>query len=636
MAELEPKELTEAEVLAQVTEKLKQKAVFIPCESKEALHAWIKTYLDLDMPDGSVDPDSNSSPMELIWEIYNKAYKNDDPDFAEVMAYAARAAFKTLAAAVLEVLMVVHLDRSVAHMAAIKPQAQKAQSYVRDLFNKPYLRKFVVGDNDAKKEFCRYTHKITGDSISEKEFSKLDSPLLQSEYEKHHNYISVVVCTMAGANSEHVNFMCVDELEVIPNIKAYEEAKMIPDSMNGKHPITLYTSTRKFSFGLVQNELDNAHETGLHVRHWNLIDVTKKCPKSRHKPHLPIIDVYYSDDRLETISPEKYAGLAPKVQEQFQKDTAFHGCLHSCEIFAACRGRLATRSVTTSELVKPVTQAQTAFRKVETNTAIAQLLCRKPSTTGLIYPYFDRGVHGKTASEIAEMVTGEEYPEDMSKLELILLLKSLDCSFVGGMDFGYTHNFVVTVGAVYGRNAFILECASQAEIELTQQIELCDHTIKHYNAKIYADPENPQNIKTFKKHGYRMLDWKKGAGSVLGGIAIVRMKLKPTGGSEPTLFFLKDDPGVEFLMKRISQYHWRLKADGEASDEPNDKDDDENDSLRYMVMNAFAKEKTGSNEEPPAPQAVSINSNWIKQKIQEVSPENASFKGKSGNLIWDI
>src|SRR5262245_59641700 len=87
-------------------EEIKRKVCFVPCDTKEDLHNWIMLFLGLDLPDVIVDPDSNSCPMDMIWEVYSRARANDE-EFMNVLYYASRDSFKTLGAAILEVLAVV-------------------------------------------------------------------------------------------------------------------------------------------------------------------------------------------------------------------------------------------------------------------------------------------------------------------------------------------------------------------------------------------------------------------------------------------------------------------------------------------------------------------------------------------------
>src|SRR5688572_30270927 len=103
-------------------EQMLRAAFFVPCKSKEALRLWIKTYLKLDLPDCIVCDDdtrtdpSNSSPMDLIWEIYEKMLDGKDPNFQRILAYAARDSYKTVACSVLELLAMFHARRSVGHL----------------------------------------------------------------------------------------------------------------------------------------------------------------------------------------------------------------------------------------------------------------------------------------------------------------------------------------------------------------------------------------------------------------------------------------------------------------------------------------------------------------------------------------
>jgi len=623
-------------------EKLR-KLLFVPCETKEHLHLWIRTYLHLDMPDEIVDPDSTSSPMDLIWEVYDKARRNV-ADFDQILAYAARDSFKTLGAAVLEVLVVLHLQRNVAHMAAIKAQSQKSQSYVKGFFSKPYLRDYVVKANESMREISRYYNEVTGENLTTAEFEKTPENM-KGKYTLINNYIIIVVCTMAGANSEHVPFFVIDEVDVVADKKAYAEAKGIPAPWGGYLPITLYTSTRKFNYGLVQKEIDNANVSGLHIRHWNIIDVTARCPNDRHRPDLPKIDVMISKDELNTVTPQEHALFVPERQAKYEKDTAYSGCLSNCRIFAACRGRLATRTAVPEKrarqsLLKPVAHTQNMFKKVDLEFAKAQLLAWKPSTAGLIYPNFAADTHVLAGHKILQKITGEEHAP-LRKHELIARLKEIDgVRFVAGMDFGYTHNFSVVLAAVWGNYCFVLEVVSQAQIEVQQQIQLCNKAIMPYRPQIYADPENPEAIIQFKKKGYRIKPVVKGPGSVIGGITVVRSLIRP-GVGEPRFYLLADDLGCDLLRRRLGEYHWKLDAQGEPSDIPDDENDDECDAMRYMAMSAFSGSAGLATAESAAGVVVAPDreDNWVQQQIDKaigLGTQDEVTMGGGDGVFWEI
>jgi hypothetical protein len=627
---------------------LLRKILFVPCTSKEQLHRWIKIFLGLDMPDCIVDPESNSSPMDMIWETYSHAYRNDDENWNRVLFYASRDSFKTLGAAILELLIALHLGRSVAHMAAIEAQSGKSQQYVKQFLARPLLREYVVGDAKEKTEIVRFNNSKTGDNLSWGQYKELSEDE-KNAYTEIRNYIRVVICTMAGANSEHVPFFVVDEVDVVLNPAAYEEAKMIPAPLNGKLPITLLTSTRKFSFGLVQKEIDNAvtedGETRLQIRHWNIIDVTAACSPERHLPDRPKLPIYIDEAQIRAISEKQYEALNPDDKNRFKKEEGYEGCLSNCRLFAACKGRLATLQKSKSPLLRPIAHTQNQFRTVSVATANAQLLCRKPSTEGLIYPSFDRAVHMLTPAQMAEKILGVPFSPELTKRELIAILKQRELNWHSGMDFGYTHNFSVVTGCVDGYRGFIVDVISQPELLPDQQVQACDSAIKHLNPVVWADPENAQMIGMLKKAGYRMRDWFKAKGSVIGGIDIVRMRLRPTMG-EPLLYLLAGDPGCELLAKRISQYHWSLDQAGRPSDVPDDKEDDECDALRYLVMNVFASkgklqaapENVPSDPTSTAP-GVYTQQNWLQKWKEENGidvSDNAQSAGKRGSFRWNI
>lgn len=638
-------------------------ALFVQCQSKEDLARWIRVYLGVDLPDAIVDPDSNSSPMDLIWELYDAAIQNKE-EYGQVLAYAARDSFKTFSSAIFEVLCILHLERSVAHMAAIESQAKKAQQYLKKYVNRPYIRDFVTSKNERTLEVTRYFNETTGENLTIDQYNALVTTE-QEKFREIKHYVNVIICTIAGANSEHTPVMVVDEVDVVENADAYEEAKMIPAPMAGKLPMTLYTSTRKYAFGLVQKEIDKAAETQLLIRHWNLMDVTHKCPPTRHMPEKGKLTIYHSDETLRAISEDEWKMLNANEREKYVKGEGYWGCLHGCRLFAACQARLVNRppcracgdsGKTCPGFLKPIVHAQTVFKKVTPDKAKAQLLCRKPSTEGLIFPNFSRDVHMLTPSQIAERVTGDKYP-DIDKAQLVTLLKERGARFVAGMDHGHTHNFAVVVAAVWGDSAFILDVYAQAELELGQKVELCRERVKAvYDPDVWADTAYPADNKTLKREaGLKIRDWKKGPGSVADGISIVRLRLMPTFGKpeDAKLFMLKSDEGCELLAMRMSQYHWKMDAAGRITDDPDEEHDDEIDAMRYVIMNVFAPKgaKTVASVDQAVKDPVAqtgqkqyMPNTWMQQVISEATGVQPSSEpepigtstGKKGRFNWAL
>ncbi len=581
-------------------EYLKRKVLFTPLTTKAALHSWIELFLEIDFPDSVVDKEmGNSSPMEAIWQVYDHAVRNHDPDFNRVLLMASRDSGKTLAASTLELLQRVDAKRSQVHIASILQQSAKCVEYLRGFLSKPILRDFVMAGNKRLIEILRFQHKKTGDNLTEEQWEEL-SELEKLDYERVYGYIKVLVMSRDSANSDHVPTEVIDEADLISGEKtrAYEEAKMIlTTDTHGNYPITIVLSTRKSSAGLVQKELDNAHETGIKVFKWNILDVCEACPESRHKsqpgadgklefrPDLPKIPIYRADNTLSAISEDEFLGLPEDRQKDFQRDEGYVGCLKNCKLFASCQGRLATNQTSTSKFLKKIPVVQNLFRSLPADYAAAQLLCWKPSTEGLVYPRMDRDLHMLSVQEMAKKLTGYDYPATFTKKDLVKLAKERECVFYSGMDHGYTHAFAVVTGFKDGSRMFVFDAFEVIEFDLPQKLVLCDARVKPYNPIIWADTEDPGSNNTFRTHGFRVREWEKG--TIISGIEVVRMKLNPTIG-EPELFFLRDDEGCEAAYLKTSRYSWKLDTAGDPTEIPNQNDDHTPTALRYLISNVFA------------------------------------------------
>ncbi|MDE2425724.1 MAG: hypothetical protein KGO96_07440 [Elusimicrobia bacterium] len=237
---------------------------------------------------------------------------------------------KTVSASIIESLGILHLNRDVVHLAAIKQQSLKSQSYIANYFNRPILRDYVTKKKETRVEITKYIDEM-GNILSPIAWNNLDD-IEKEKYIAKTNYIQVILATLQSTNGEHGQFLVLDELDIIRAPQVIEEAKLVPTvGMNGELPITFLTSSRKFSYGYVQKEIDDAAKTGTHIRHWNIIDVTKPCPPERHRPDLPKLPIYVSNDTLEAVSEEQIMQMSPDLQQKFVKTEGYNGCLNNCK-----------------------------------------------------------------------------------------------------------------------------------------------------------------------------------------------------------------------------------------------------------------------------------------------------------------
>lgn len=678
---------------------LRRHYLFRPCQSMEELHDWVIVYLDIDFPDAIVDVDSNSSPMHALWEVYSKclAVPGEDEGSARYLMYAARSTFKTLVMAVLEVLSLLHLGRDVGHMAAIEGQAEKAQSYVKEAFRRPYLRDFVVGDNVRSMRLVRYYNSATAHSITSAEYAiladddrgRFTGVYHYADYDEKARYVKVVICSLSGSNSDHVPLFVVDEIDVISNTSAFEEAKSIPSGRDGMIPVSLMGSTRKSSVGLVQKEIDNAQKSGLKIRHWNIIDVTAACQPKRHLPDLPRLTLYRSDEYLHHIGETAYAGMTDKEREMYARDDAAYAGCATCRLYPMCRGLLASKQTSTSNLLIPIAVTIDTFSDKDLDYAKAQLLCRRPSQKGKIYPRFDKSRHVLTPAQAYERVFGEAAPESlggrkMTKSALRGVVVDRGLEWQGGMDFGDEHDFAAPVGFKDGRRAFVMYSPGGSDLDPFQQVEICQ-VFKDLNPSIWPDVANKGMTKIFKSAGFSLRATNKGAGSVASGISIVKRMLSPIGDPDPHLFFVVDvdpDPGMDVLIDQMQDYSWALDAAGNPTGQPKKVYDDYVDALRYWLFSVFAGGRAGlvvSTErdlpgggvsaQVSAPQMPSIDESFrtvvaqtigvpvtaeVRQGVRIEAPKGSGYtsyysdsddvggaksqqsRGKRGNLQWNI
>ena len=387
----------------------------------------------------------------------------------------------TLAESVIEVLGLLHLDVSIVHLASIEEQSRNAQRYLKKFFMLPDLRGFVRGDNVRETEIVLYRNREDpGLVLTEDEFKEL-SQEESRQYIEVVNRAEIVVATMQSVNGKHALLLVLDEIDILQQPIVYQEAANIPTAVNRDDgttqlPLTVLTSTRKTAFGLVQDEINKAHQSGLLVKHWNILDVTQKCPATRHLPLLPKITVYRSNEDLKVVDEDTFKLMPFKEKERYVKDECFQGCVTNCRLFAACRGRLATKQLGTSRFLKPILHTQAQFRNNTVEMAQAQLLCWKPTSIGLIYNRFERSKHVITPDQCYLKVFGELPPfsNQYTKAMLTKALMERGLEAYGGLDFGHTHCLAFTGGFKDGLLCFITAALSVPELDPAQTIQVME------------------------------------------------------------------------------------------------------------------------------------------------------------------
>ena len=622
-------------------EKSKTQKFFNICRSEDELRAWFSVYLDLKFPDDIIDPDSTANPIKAAYEIYSTLRDNTGDINPGYIMLSAREGYKTLIASALEVACMFHFKITISHMAAILDQSDKAISY-NDTFitrTQPYWSAHgwtKLSDNKKKIEFTTPDGKRP--------------------------YIKVVIATMAGANSEHCTALFIDEIDVVRDPRAYDEAMFIPSVFNGVHPITVKLSTRKFAFGMMQKELEKAKDRGEKILRWNVLDLSEKCredrrgkgPKehvryvARSLPFRQITEDYYNEN------------IADNKKSEWERVVAYEGCL-KCPLLPVCKTRLADKPETAvangKTLYKSITAIISAFKRASSpDIAEAQLLCWKPSTKGLVYPrtVFDMDKEESNVlrlSKAYERLMGDTTHHDDNTPEgrkaihdmIVEHVRREGIPVYAGVDWGYTKEFAIIIAAImpWG-DVWILDTFGMPDFELSDRVKIAKEYQEKYNVdKWFCDPAEPGSIKAFKKAGLRCPEFTK---EVMTGIEAVRGQIVDTMGKRRFKLLYTDENRK--LMIGLQVHHFKLDAQGNSTKHPDDKEySDVCDALRYIFQNLFDKKgkkmQIGKDKvvqpEPDKPISEINSTLMTNQILSKVAASQEAMKPKSKRgLKWNI
>lgn len=598
--------------------------------SAQEVRDWVLTYLDVDLPLGHIDPDSNSSPAEWVWEAYNNYRRNMGDKNPGYIVLSARDCYKTLSESIFAVMAMAHFGATIAHLAAIESQAKKAVSYVSSFVKKitPYLNaNGKIVDSENKRQIVI--------------MDKSGKPA----------YVNVIIATLQGANSEHTNILTIDEVDVMRFPKAYAEAKFIPgyDGSTGQYPLTIKTSTRKFAFGMMEKEIDNIPNSGETLLRWNIIDVTERCPKSRHRPDLKKVDRWiHSRLPLQNLSQVEFESLPDEKKEEFTKIKVFAGCA-TCKLLPVCQMRLAKRPKDDfGGLYKPIDFTIGQFRKTDADMAEAQLMCWKPSSAGLVYARYDETPKKGNLITLAE--AWEKFtrgsipmPKQLTLKILVDLLLQKGVKFTAMGDWGYRHAFAVVVSANVMGEWWLIDGISIPGLDPDQQVSAAMAMRDRYKIRRwFMDPAQPGMMAMFKKNGMPCKDFKK---DVQLGIACAKTQI--VDAQNVRRLMIIDHDGNSWLRQGFKKHPYKLDSEGEPTNEP---DDDEYadimDSVRYGAQNLFGKGgKAIVGTDLPAPGQTGnamgvqphqnqVYESWISQRARALATEGDVAGSNSAKTIF--
>lgn len=547
----------------------KKKLIFQSLNSAEELRDWMYLYFDLYFPMGVVYPTSTHGPVEAMWRIYELFKTGQSAEIPQVCMLSSRDSYKTLCAAALEVLCMIHFRMPCCHMAAIESQSLKAVQYVESFFRKikPYLEHHGWRKNSDNKRMIEW---ITDTGVN--------------------IYLKIIVCTIAGANSEHVPMLCIDEVDVVQNPKALNEAKMIPSTYGDINPLTVYLSTRKFAGGMMEKTLKQTIDSGGEVLRWNILDVTERIPHEVARPDLPKVVRFLSRELpMENLSPDEWKMLTDESKNKYERFEAYAGIANH-PLLPVMKNMLADRPKDDHGfLYKRVTAVRNNFRQLPPDMGEAQLLCNKPSASGLVYNRFDIGLNVLSIEQALEKLTGTKHSNNSLEYFKDYLL-DLGVTFVGGGDFGFTDFTSLVVFALLpSGEAWLVDSVVEQRLELDDIVKYGKELQNKWNvSKWYMEQAYPAYLVTLRKNGLTCPEFKK---VVEDGIAALQSRI--VDSMNVRRFFIIRHPNTELPLQSFGEYKWALDGKGDVIEGKayHDKDgvSDIQDSIRYPMQNLFNK-----------------------------------------------
>lgn len=579
----------------------RQKAwgMFQPLHSSVQLKDWVRYYLGLEIPLEITDPDSNSSPLDAIWQVYETFKNNSGDKNPGYILMSCREGMKTVSVAILETLLVLHFQLEVAHAAATESQSNVGLKYIEGFMMQ--IEPLVLA------------HGWTN-LTQNKRTIQFRTP------ENKTPFIKIIICNPKGMNSLHANVLFLDELD-LADPAALKEGVNIVGYSKGIHGVKVYLSTRKYAFGNMAIAIEKAEEMNYKLVRWNLIDVTEACPPSRHLPDEPKFDRYVAKNLpLKQISPEEFIGLpeVEKVKWELIKD-AHAGCT-KCPLLPVCKTRLSNKPQTArGGFYKPIVSVIQKFAENDPDTAEAQLMCWKPGSAGLVYPRFNSQI-GKgnviTVKQAYETLIGPTANQNITEITLLHEMQKAGIIFCAGVDWGYTHDFVITIVAVIPNGEiWLMETYASPGLEFSDILEIAITFRDKYKVqKWFCDTSMPSHIKSFNKNAMKCPHFTK---DVMGGIEAMRSKITNSLGKR--LFKILHTETNKKAISAISKHRFVLDGQGNVTLNPDDARGiaDICDTLRYIGQNLFPVR---------GPQKPGVA--WLDEKGQPIDPETPEGKAR--------
>jgi hypothetical protein len=552
-----------------------EKKLFLKaCKTREELKAWIKYFLNLEIPDVTVSRYSDTNPLDVVWEVYDICVNKNNPhNIKELLFVAGRGSGKTLGMAIAELMILLHDQREVVHVGAILNQAERCYAYQKNFLLNRKIKPIVMPEDVP--EGKRILEKA---NMSKSLFNVGDQKLT----------LEVIPCTLKACNGPHVPLVVVDEIDTVSGegVKAFAEINGMLDSRNGKQALRVGISTRKSRYGLMNAQIENAEAEGRTVRRWTAFEFVERCSDERSGTKK--IPLYVIQDKMEVLTEEDFLKKDKVKQKEYVMHEGFEGCA-KCPIFAICLTD-AKKQTSKSPMLKNLDVD--LIQKVKaggSDWALAQLMNLKPSVEGIIYREFEEKIHVKDWNQMWFTLTGKEFPGECTHDIFVKKCHDLGLPCYAGIDWGYSSPNTVVFFFIDKRdNVYVVKTDGMTQISTPTWI----HHIKtkyhlKYRVQLYVpDQADLGAIDEMRKAGLPAhKDPKKP--EIMTGIQIIKKLLKIPGTQEAKIFLAKET--TQHLIQEFLLYHYKLDAAGMVTDMPDSDNDHWLDALRYPISLLLGK-----------------------------------------------
>lgn len=475
----------------------------------------------------------------------------------------------TLGMAVAEFAILIHDIRSIVHVGATQGQADRCYTLVQNfiLNNKIQPLIFPKGVKDSQKIVKKLTISETTVNINGEKAT-----------------LEVLPCTLKALNGPHVPLIVVDEIDTISGegLKAYKEISGMLDSRGDKKALRVGISTRKSQHGLMNQQIETAHETGVSLRMWTCFEFSQACPYESDNP--TPIDLYVDIYGFKIIHPEDYEKLENKDKIKYTLISFPEQKCEKCPIAPMCQGD-AKNQKSDSKFLKPISDIIKKVKKEGPDWALAQLMNLKPSLEGVVFKEFNEEKHIKDLREIWSIVfPNKPIPDNLTKKAFINFAKQQGGRIYCGIDFGWSSPSTATF-LLHTKNNFFIVLGTHGVINVSKPNWLL--TIKEKYAPIYQpeayyiDIADPSDVVTAQEVGLFVGNKTTKKQTREYGVQIIKKLLYSLESPIPLLYLLKGE--TEDIVFEFKMFHYKMNTDGTTSDILDDEHDHFIDGLRYIV-----------------------------------------------------